>query len=99
VLAVTNDRDNALQLFETRSDLIADSPRMSASSLVGSARLGFPVLRGSAVPLSRLSLRAFLVAGVAGCRQVPVMAQSLWTLPFRWSWARWSPSNPGAGCG
>ena len=37
MLAVTSDRDNALQLFESRSDLIADSPRVSASSLVGSA--------------------------------------------------------------
>ena len=30
--------------------------------------------------------------------EASVMAESLCTFPFRWSWARWSPSNPGAGC-
>jgi hypothetical protein len=26
-------------------------------------------------------------------------SQNSYTFPFTWSWARWSPSNPGAGCG
>jgi len=50
VLAVTNDRDNALQLFESRSDLIADSPRVSASSLEGSAGLSFRFCEARLLP-------------------------------------------------
>ena len=77
---------------------VADYARVSASSLEG-----FSLAQISRFCEARLLPSAgylglpFWFAAIVGSRQVPVMAESLCTFPFRWSWARWSPSNPGAG--